>query len=513
VTAASQDGQQLSGAVRRGLAWSLLNSAVLRLGTFLTGIALARLLAPAEFGAFAVALTAQTVLINLSELGLTAVLVRDGEIGRRGPTVTTIAGGSGALAFLLMWTTAPALSDFMGAPEATSAVRLMSVVVLAAGLGVAPAARMQRDFQQQRQFAVDATNFVVSTVLTLALAMAGTGVMALAIGRVVGQVAATIIQFALVREWPRFGWDPAVGRSALALGLPLAGANVLSWVLLTVDNAIVGHVSGAAVLGLYALAFNVSSWPMSVIGMATRAVALPGFVRAEADREADAPDALRPAVAWTAAVALPVGVLLAVLAAPLVEVLYGPRWLPAAAALAGLGVFGAVRVVLDVVVSYLVAHGATYAVLLVQVVWLASLTPAMAVAVARYGLPGAGWVHPLVAVLVTVPAYGLVLARRGAAPLRVLAGTVVPVAGAGLVGFAAWAALQLADRPWPALLLGGTAGVLAWGLVLGPWVLRQRRDARTAPSVPGSQALQPTGPLVRSTAGTDAAPPGLGIVG
>ena len=74
MTASPRDG--LGGAVRRGLVWSSINSALLRLGSLLLGIVLARLLAPDEFGIYAIALTVQSVLITLADLGMSVDLVR-----------------------------------------------------------------------------------------------------------------------------------------------------------------------------------------------------------------------------------------------------------------------------------------------------------------------------------------------------------------------------------------------------------------------------------------------------
>jgi PST family polysaccharide transporter len=451
----------LASRVRRGLGWSLTNAATLRLGTFLSSILFARLLAPEAFGVYAVALTVQAILINVSELGLTTDLVKHGDLRRRGPTVTTLSTVSGLLMFGLMYLTAPAVSTFMGAPQATSVVRLMSVIVLLGGMGAVPLARLQRDFAQGRMFAADATNFVVSTVVTVVLALAGLGVVALVIGRVAAQLSSTTLLFLLARQRLRFGWNRSVGVQALSFGGPLAAANLLSWVLLTVDNAIVGHWSGAVALGFYVLAFNVSSWPMSVIGMATRSVALPGFVRAQ-DGSIGAAELLSKAVLPTSVVALPVGALLAVLAAPLIEVLYGERWLAAASALTGLAVFGALRVVLDLFVSFLIAHGGTRAVLYIQVLWLGCLTPCMYLAVTSAGLAGAGWVHLVVAVVVTLPAYLVALGRHGVGTWQVLAG-VLPGAGLGLlVGAAGWAGMQLAGSPLMQLIAGGAAGGVAF---------------------------------------------------
>jgi lipopolysaccharide exporter len=450
----------LGGAVKRGLAWSTLNTAVLRLGTFLTGIVLAHILAPDEFGAYAVALTASAVLINFAEFGMSAYLMRHGEFDERGPTVATVAMGTSLLMFTLMWTTAPVLSRFMGSPEATPVVRFMSLTLILVGLAVVPAADMGRNFLQRKQFAVDAANFLVTTVVTIAMAASGVGAMSLAVGRIAGQATATALAFALVKRVPRFGWDNEIVRPAFWFAVPLASANVVSWLVLTVDNAIVGHVLGPSSLGAYALAFNVATWPMSVIGAPLRAVAMPGFARA-ADEKSARPDSLARLTWVTASVAMPVGTLLAVLSGPVVEFLYGTRWAPAAAALGGLAVFGGLRVVFDLWVSFMIAHGATRSVMWVQLLWLGVMIPGMTWAVEGHALSGAGWAHVAIGALVTLPAYLYVVHRLSAKPGLVFGYLVLALGGCVPVAIAAHWCASLASSPFLSLALGGTGGAVA----------------------------------------------------
>jgi len=52
--------------VSRALGMSLLNTAIGRLGTVITGIVLAHILSPADFGAFAVALVALAALLSIT---------------------------------------------------------------------------------------------------------------------------------------------------------------------------------------------------------------------------------------------------------------------------------------------------------------------------------------------------------------------------------------------------------------------------------------------------------------
>ncbi len=85
---------------------------------------------------------------------------------------------------MVMVLTAAPVADALGGPEATPVIQVMSATILLAGIGVVPYAKLQRNFQQNRLFAIDATSFVIATVLTIALAAGGHGAMSLAIGRV-----------------------------------------------------------------------------------------------------------------------------------------------------------------------------------------------------------------------------------------------------------------------------------------------------------------------------------------
>ena len=93
----------LGRRVRTGFVWSAISSAVMRLGSLVVGIVLARILSPEDFGVFAIALMVQTILINLAELGLAADLVRHGDLRGRGPTITTIALLASGSLTLAMW--------------------------------------------------------------------------------------------------------------------------------------------------------------------------------------------------------------------------------------------------------------------------------------------------------------------------------------------------------------------------------------------------------------------------
>lgn len=487
MTAEATAPAPLGARVRRALAWSTLNSIALRIGSLGVGVLLARLLAPEEFGVFAVALTVQTIVMSLADLGMSADIIRHGVQGRAG-TVTTISlltsiGLAGAMSLA-----AGPVSTAMGSPQAAPVVQVMSLTLVLSGLSVVPYAVMQREFRQRAQLGLDGASLVLSTTVTVGLVLLGFGAMSLAVSRVVAQSMVTVLQFVLTRSRPVFGFDPAVARSLLRFGVPLAGANVLSWVVMNVGHLTVGATAGALLLGLYTLAFNISTWPMSALGVAIRAVALPAFATVTEPRRKAAGFVSAAALTWT--VALLVGVLLSGLASVVVPVLYGQRWSMAADALAGLAFFGAFRVLFDLIATFLIAVGASRALLVAQVVWLAALFPAVILGVRWYGLAGAGVGHALVCAVIILPMYAVALRRYGVR-LRSLTGALalplvvaVPAVALGLLVVRA-----VPGALWQ-LLAGGAVMTVTFVGPLLPWLRRRLRELKAA----GEGAEQPSEP-------------------
>lgn len=471
-----QDGaDSLKGRAVRGAAWSSLSTIVLRLGGLVVGIVLARLLTPEQFGIFAVALTVQGILMTVADLGLSADLIRSDDPRRIAPTVACLGLVSGAFLTVVTMLSSSLLAELLGSAEAGPAIAVLALTLLLAGGSVVPFAMLVRQFRQRDLFLVGVADFVVSTTVTLTLVFLGFGVMGLAIGRVAAQVASSTLQFVLAREIPRYRVDRSVVRPVLAFGLPIAAANLLSWALLNVDNIVLARIAGAAALGYYVLAFNISSWPMSALSQVVRSIALPYFSRARDDSRALV---VVSSIAW--AVALPAGLVLAVLSGPIIEVVYGARWLPAAPVLAALGLYGSLRVVFDLFGGYLYARGLSRPVLWIQIAWLVVLVGAMIPATAYLGIVGAGWVHVVVAAAVILPLYLAVLRRSELNLGGLFAACTVPTVGAVLAAGAAVVVQVFVDDALPALLLGGVASVAVYLLVGGRWLLARVRGVRRA---------------------------------
>ena len=204
--------------------------------------------------------------------------------------------------------------------------------------------------------------------------------MAFAWSRVVGQF---VLGCVLIATAPRH-YRPGLTRSALSVifrfGIPLAGANFVNYILLNVDYAFVGHLLGAAALGVYMLAFTLASWPYSVLGAVINNVSMPAFSRVKHD-PALLKNAMATALRAVSLIVMPMCAMTMALARPLVLTLYGAKWAASANVLVVLSLYGAVSIVCLLFANMLTSFGRTKFLLLLQLIWIGALVPAMALGV------------------------------------------------------------------------------------------------------------------------------------
>jgi lipopolysaccharide exporter len=475
----TQDSRGLAKRIGSGALWSALNSGVSRVGQFVIAVVVARIVSPRDFGVFVVATTVYAIIVNVSEVGVSAALIRSNEPADEiGPTVTGIACVTSAFLAAGMFLLASPLASALGSSSAANAVRVLSITVLLAGPSATPSALLTREYMQRRIMTADMASFVVGNALLIPLAVSGAGVMALVWSRVAAQTASTIalILLAPKRYWPGFNRQRA--RGLLKFGLPLAGANIISFAIGNADFAVVGRVLGAEPLGIYNLAYNISSWPVSVFSNILNSVTLPTFGRVHT-RPAVLREHVSLAMSSISAVAFPTSALCLALARPLVYAIYGARWGGAVSVLQVLTLFGLIRVVIAMLSDLLTAVGATRRLLLLQVIWLAALVPAMIILVRLRGVVGAGLAHVLVAALVVVPFYLVLVHGATAVTMRSLArASAVPFFASAVAAGAAYGLSRLVGGAWPALLVGGFGGLLVYLALTAVWIRGKLKEVR-----------------------------------
>jgi O-antigen/teichoic acid export membrane protein len=473
----------------RGLRWSVAGTVATKVGSFATGLVLARLLAPADFGVFAVAMAATYFMMHVNDVGLIAAGVQwRGRFEDMVPTGTILAVAFSVACYAACWFFAPAFAELAGSPGATPLVRLLTSVILIDGITAIRVAALQRRFQQDRLVTANFAGFVVQAAVSVTLAVHGEGAFSFAVGQVAGASVTGGVILVLAKVSPTLGFDRAIAVRLLRFGAPLAASLGVEAVLMNADYVIVGRLLGPTALGFYLLAFNVSNWVPGVIGMAVRYVSVAGFSRLS-EGVGEPAHGVQRAIPLMVAFVLPVGVVMGVLAPALVQILYGDQWLPSAGVLRFLAVLMVVRMVSGLAFDVLVGAGAITRAFWLAVGWTVALVPALVWGTELGGIQGTAVAHAVVALLVAGPLVALSLRGLGIRLAPIGLAAIRPLCGGCLAAVACLAVARATDfSPLLELLTAGTAALVTYLVVaLTPTQLRHlatrvRHPARAAGS-------------------------------
>jgi lipopolysaccharide exporter len=420
-------------------------------------VVLARLVVPAEFGRFAIAIIAQEIAYLIVAGGLGNALVQRKTVTRehlRTGMALGLIGGLG-LALLTLLAAGLLVTPVFGARTGEFA-RLMAPLCLVSGLSMVPMAVLRRRMSFRRLSEIEVLSTVVRVACCVSLALVGLEGEALVLGVLAGSLATAVIAWVSAPPpAPRLHREAT--RELLGFALPMSLASV-SWVgFSNVDYAIIGARLGALQTGFYFRAYTLAVEYQSKVGMVMAQVGFPVLSRTSSPAQLS--QIYRQMVRLLTVVLFPLLVGLAIGAPKLVPLLFGARWAPAVVPVQILALGGASTLVIDAAGTVLMATGRARALLgygaghfIVYGLTVLAVVPMGVTAVAI----DAAVVHTAFLLV----AYVLMLRGTGEHPLRRLWDDIAP-ASVSCVGMAAVAV--------PASLLLNSAHVAAvpWLLVVG----------------------------------------------
>jgi len=450
----------LAKRVRAGLSWNVSSALITESTRFVRSIILARLLVPADFGLFAMALTVVGALNALSSLGLSRTIVsnkfhtRD-ELKAHLDTVWSVELLRSFVIALLVSASALPMSRFYAQDQLKVIIPSLGLITLVGGFQNIGLALLRKKISYARIFWYELVTNVAGIALTVALAVVMRNVWALVIGLLLTAALGTVLTYVFHSYRPRLAFEKHALRRVLSVGKLTLLIAVASYVINMADNIMVGRLLGSSALGNYSLAFNIASAPISVLVFSLSTVLFPAYAEITPQR----PKALELAFTRVFSVALltivTIAVSLFLLAGDVVQLLFGSRWTTAATILPILALVIPLRGFSLLVSTFFwglnrpkdVAVSTT----LQGLVFLAALYPL----ITTFGLAGAAWAG--------VIAYGVGCVSHIRTLGQIIPGisvklfqislAIVGAAGTGLV--IASLSLRFVTSPLPRVVFGG----------------------------------------------------------
>jgi O-antigen/teichoic acid export membrane protein len=346
-------GPRLKGNVRteledqaiRGVRWTFLGYATSRVLGLVATFVLARLLVPHDFGVIALASAVLELAHYLTALGLgPALVVRQDLRGDDLGTALSLLLVTNVVTAVAVACLAPVGGIVLRADEVVPVLLVMASPLLIGGLSSFYESILQRELRFRTLFVGRGVQTVLSVLVSVVLAVAGAGVWSLVVGSVVGDVVYPFVLVALAPYRVRPAWNPDVARSLMRSGRGFILQSVLSFVEQNADYAVVGRTLGAQRLGVYSMGFRMGEIPYNSIVQPVAQATFPGFARLR-ERGEDPSGSFLAVLRLTSMCALPIGMVMAGAARPLVATLLGPKWESLAGLLPILAVWGSVRAI------------------------------------------------------------------------------------------------------------------------------------------------------------------------
>lgn len=460
----------LTRKIAHGATWMLLFKLFDRGLGFVSTVVLARVLAPADFGLVAMAMSVIAFIELASAFSLeVALIARKAPSREHYDTTWTLR--------LLLGVLCAALTAAMAFPTATfyADARLAPIMFLLAvgwfveSLENVGTVNFRREMNFRAEFNFLAAKRVVGVAVTLVIALTWQTYWALIAGTLAGRTCAVVLSYVMHPYRPR--WCLSAWRELMAFSGWLFVTNLLWFINSRLSHFVIGRTQGAGNLGLYTVAGDMAALASHEITMPINRAVMPGLSRmAEEDRGLS--QGLLKVVAAVMLIALPAAFGLMAVAEPLVLTLLGPQWIGAVPAVQILAFAGALQSLVANNQSAYLAVGRSHVPAISHLVLAAVLIPLLVV-LHPYGLKGVAWAQLAATGAAVCVSVGLMRHYLGVSLWALLRVIARPLVAAALMAEAVYAlervhfGLGVALGPVAHLLLGVAAGALIYAVLIG----------------------------------------------
>lgn len=330
----------LKKRAKKALLWSSIDFLLRQSLQFGVSIALARMVAPAEFGVIAMLALFTGIASAFVDSGLSSALVHKRTVSHADESTVFWFNCIVAVGFaLLLVALAPSLALFFHEPILLPLTRVLAFDVVIRGVGSVQGTLLDKQLNFKTHTKVGAIASITSGTVAMWMAWQGFGVWALAAQMLVRSAVTTLMLWLLCAWRPQFIFSTLSARRLFRFGGYLLASALLDISYNRLYTLLIGRLYGARELAFYNQADTTKQLPVGVLTGILGRVAFPLFSAAAHD-----PGYLRKGVRLSLRAMMllnaPMMCGLAAVSKPLILFLFGPRWLPASSFLQILAIAG-----------------------------------------------------------------------------------------------------------------------------------------------------------------------------
>jgi O-antigen/teichoic acid export membrane protein len=368
---------------------------------------MARILSPDDLGLFGIALLAFNLVENFSVTGVSSVLVQKKE-DIRGylDSAWMINVFRALLLFGLLYFGATPIAIFFGRSEVKELIKAIAFIQLFLGAENICSVYFQKEMLFNKLFYLKVSSILTNLIVSVTLALTLKSVWALVYGTLAGALVKSIVSYLLHPYRPKLSFNVAKIKELLAVGKWFFGSSILVFLITEGDDAVVGKLLGAAALGLYQMAYLLSSLPATEISNFVATVTFPAYSKLQGDI-ARLRSAYFKVLQLVTFLCFPISGLIFLLAPDFTQLLLGEKWMSMVPALQILTLWGLIRCVEAATIQIFYATGKPSMATKILFVELLLIVILIYPLTAKWGIVGTSWTIVAAAVIPNLSALGL----------------------------------------------------------------------------------------------------------
>ena len=371
---------------------------------------LARLLAPQQFGLFAIASLAIALLEMLTETGINVFFIQEKDrVKTYLDTAWMISIVRGFVIFLVLLITAPFIAQFFKNQDAVALLRVISIVPLLRGFINPAEIKFQKKLQFSKEFRFRFFIFLFDGIVAIIAALVTRSVYSLVLGLISGVILEIAISFLFIKPVPKLSFESVKIKKIVGRGKWVTLAGIFNYLFHNGDDIVVGRLMDSYYLGVYQLAYKITSLPIYEAGEVFGKVTFPVYAKIAGDKKRLKKAFIKITLAISAFV-IPFGLILFLFPKQLVLLLLGDKWLDAVPVIRVLSVFGVIRAIAGSSSALFLAINKQEYVTALTFVSIIGLALTIVPLVDKYGILGAGY-SALIGTFLAIPVIGFCLLR------------------------------------------------------------------------------------------------------
>ena len=311
-----------------GAMWSVIHKFSSVLMNFVSGVVLARLLTPSDYGVIGMLTIFLAISNTFIDGGFGSALIQ-----KKRPTdidYSTILYwnvGLSIFLYLILYFCAPYIAKFYDLPLLRDVLRVLGITLIINAARIVQHNQLRKRLDFKRVAIINLSSSFIALMVTIYLAWKGWGVWALVTQQILLSTLCTLLYWVVSRWRPVLSFSLESFKTLFSFGGFVLLSNLFNTLCNNIQGLLIGKVYNSSTLGYYSKARGLEVHASTFISSVLDQVSYPVLSEAQDDKGRMV-GILKRFTGLSAYVTFPVMLILILLARPIFLFLYGDRWLP-----------------------------------------------------------------------------------------------------------------------------------------------------------------------------------------